>query len=237
MDKATAPLPTTLLAKRRTRRCQFYGFVGGRDALDKSFTHLSADRGRRKSEAGRGMLQCSLGTQWQLALHLFTQMKIWKLEPNVITCNAVISCCEKGLQWTAALIMLDTMTSPDVVTYTAAMSCFEKSQQWSTALDLFQHVNLEAFNGSLLETAAGRRGLQRIRANVFTYNSVICACGKGSQWQLALHFFAQMDLVRLPPDSLQWQLALQIFDEMRSTQDLTVITYGAVLTACAAGSA
>lgn len=51
-------------------------------------------------------------------IHMFTLMMIilHKKKPHYVVVRM-------PRQWTAALIMLDTMTSPDVVTYTAAMSC------------------------------------------------------------------------------------------------------------------
>ena len=51
-------------------------------------------------------------------IHMFTLMLIMlhKKKPHYVIVRM-------PRQWTAALIMLDTMTSPDVVTYTAAMSC------------------------------------------------------------------------------------------------------------------
>ena len=53
-----------------------------------------------------------------------------RLEPEVITCSAVISACEKGEQWEKALALLREIPKkrldPEVTTYSAAISACEK---------------------------------------------------------------------------------------------------------------
>ena len=58
------------------------------------------------------------------------------LEPDVITCSAAISACEKAKQLRKALELLEEMRQkglePDVITYNAAISACEKNRrrQW-----------------------------------------------------------------------------------------------------------
>jgi len=61
-----------------------------------------------------------------------------ELFPDVITCNASISACEKRKQWQQALGLprsLDVFF-PNSVTYCAAISACEKGEQRQQALDL-----------------------------------------------------------------------------------------------------
>jgi pentatricopeptide repeat protein len=71
---------------------------------------------------------------WQLAVGLFMQMAVQQLVPDVISCNALISCCEKGLQWQKALHFFSSMSlqsvKPDVVSYNAVLSACQKRLQW-----------------------------------------------------------------------------------------------------------
>eukprot|EP00415_Alexandrium_ostenfeldii_P005144 UN5144 len=67
-----------------------------------------------------------------------------RVEPNVVTFSAVISACEKGGQWLAALTLLSSMIKlgivPNVVSCNAAVSTCEKSGQWLVALALLSSM-------------------------------------------------------------------------------------------------
>ena len=60
------------------------------------------------------------------------------LEPNVVSCGAAISACEKGLRWEWAPSLLQQMRCshlrPGVVSYSAAASASEKGQQCEFAM-------------------------------------------------------------------------------------------------------
>eukprot|EP00913_Durusdinium_trenchii_P017848 g16772.t1 len=46
---------------------------------------------------------CRTGEWWEHALQLFFDMEHWQIRPNLLTCSAALSACEKGVQWTCAL--------------------------------------------------------------------------------------------------------------------------------------
>ena len=62
------------------------------------------------------------------------------MSPNVISCNAAISACEKHSEWVKALELLSRMAKDKVetntITYNAAISACEKGGQLSKALEL-----------------------------------------------------------------------------------------------------
>ena len=52
------------------------------------------------------------------------------LQPDLFSCDAVISACEKGMQWETALGLLQEMPrrslQPEVISFDAAISVCEK---------------------------------------------------------------------------------------------------------------
>eukprot|EP00622_Pseudochattonella_farcimen_P001389 FR736071.1.p1 GENE.FR736071.1~~FR736071.1.p1 ORF type:complete len:180 (+),score=12.88 FR736071.1:2-541(+) len=54
------------------------------------------------------------------------------IEPNVITYNAAISACEKGVKWERALDLLDEMTrrgiAPNVISYSAVLEAMPPTE-------------------------------------------------------------------------------------------------------------
>ena len=60
--------------------------------------------------------------------------------PNVISCSAAVSACEKGQQWQQALgdlaVMQQAAVLPNVISYAAAISACVRGQQRQQASDL-----------------------------------------------------------------------------------------------------
>lgn len=55
------------------------------------------------------------------------------IEPNVISCNAAVSACEKANEATAALKLLANATQPDVISFSAALAA---QTRWPQGLGL-----------------------------------------------------------------------------------------------------
>lgn len=72
---------------------------------------------------------------------MLRKMKRRRIDPNLVTCSAAISACEKGGQWKKALDLFRDMWCRgivlNVITFIAAISACEKGDQWEKALDLF----------------------------------------------------------------------------------------------------
>ena len=83
--------------------------------------------------------------QWEPALRLFHAMLEDTVQPNVLSCSATISACEKAGRWQQALFLLfDAPTARievNVVSGNAAISACEKASQWQQALELFKWMS------------------------------------------------------------------------------------------------
>ena len=145
---------------------------------------------------------------WQLAIALLTQMLNARLQASSIIMGTVMSACQEANQWPSVLHLLGQMPSfqlqPDLICYNIAISC-ESPGAWRISLRCLDEIlsrSLEATN--------------------ITFNSLITACGKATQWQAALELLGQMgsltDVISynaaVAACAQQWQMALQIFAEM-----------------------
>lgn len=67
-------------------------------------------------------------------------MRGGQLSCDVISLNAAISSCEKGLRWEVAISLFWMIhivrVLPDVVSYNAVISSVEKGRQWQLSLTL-----------------------------------------------------------------------------------------------------
>ncbi|CAE8628679.1 unnamed protein product, partial [Polarella glacialis] len=78
--------------------------------------------------------------QWQMAVALLARMPKVGLNPNVISYNAAICACERGLQWESVLDLTRQMSAARVAmntaTHTAALMTFSSAGRWQEALSL-----------------------------------------------------------------------------------------------------
>ena len=85
------------------------------------------------------MLSFSAATSisWEIPLRILQKMYRCVVQPDVISCSAVISACEKGIKLDAAVGLLQEMLGrllrPDVISCNASISACEKSIQWQIA--------------------------------------------------------------------------------------------------------
>eukprot|EP00929_Paragymnodinium_shiwhaense_P089384 TRINITY_DN49538_c0_g1_i1.p1 TRINITY_DN49538_c0_g1~~TRINITY_DN49538_c0_g1_i1.p1 ORF type:complete len:539 (-),score=120.02 TRINITY_DN49538_c0_g1_i1:103-1509(-) len=103
-----------------------------------------------------------------------------KLEPNVITYNAVMSSCEKLGLWSQGLNLLDAFArsslTADCVTFTSAINACQKIGLWDTATLLLSQAQRSLL---VLDSAV--------------YAAVLRSCERGGQWDVAL---ALLDVLR-----------------------------------------
>ena len=169
--------------------------VGETDVLS---TILQTFKREKLSEfSGRDLNQavsaCAKASCWQEACLFLASVP--RGVADVISFNATIRACEKGMQWQIGLHFLKEMTrrkgkmTPDTITYNTIIHSCEKSGEWQLALHLFEEM--------LLFT-------RRPSPDVITFTTLISGCDTLGQWQATLQLFSQMleqyeDLV--PPNS------------------------------------
>eukprot|EP00435_Cladocopium_sp_Y103_P073951 s22_g46.t1 len=167
--------------------------------------------------------------QWRTAWHLLAQMER-QVQGNEVVYSALLSCCEQGEDWRAALAVLALMQDANglekslanVIAINAAISACEKCKRWREALSLL--VALQA---------------QR-QDDVVSHSAAIGAC---QLWPMALWLFATMAqapdvqccnaVVGALTGATQWAKALETLSAMGSYQLRgNAITLNACIDAC-----
>merc|ERR1711933_337092 len=73
-----------------------------------------------------------------MGLLILDEMVRMKIEPNTVSCNSVISACEKGAQWQHALWIFGEMVrmeiAPDVASCNAVIIACDNCAEWQHAL-------------------------------------------------------------------------------------------------------
>eukprot|EP00434_Breviolum_minutum_P045085 symbB.v1.2.040348.t1/scaffold7162.1/size12977/1 len=157
-------------------------------------------------------------------------------------CNAAVSSCEEGAQWSKALLLLEDLSndrrmgmSCDIITFNSAISACEKSSQWRWALEVLMqadetlHLDVISFSASI--SACEKAGkwqhalnlyseflLRALQMDLIIYNAMISACEKGGQWQAALHFMGHLVSNGLKPDQTSHNALLSAFQKGQQWQ-------------------
>lgn len=178
------------------------------------------------------------GNLWDVSLHLFANFH----QPNQIMCNAAVSSCEEGAQWSKALLLLEDLSndrrmgmSCDIITFNSAISACEKSSHWRWALEVLMqadetlHLDVISFSASI--SACEKAGkwqhalnlyseflLRALQMDLIIYNAMISACEKGGQWQAALHFMGHLVSNGLKPDQISHNALLSAFQKGQQWQ-------------------
>ena len=153
--------------------------------------------------------------QWQLAVHILTQLEPLQIWPNEITFGACMGACSRAAQWQSCLQLLEDLIGkgiqPNMIIQNTALAACEKGSQWTVALQLFS-------------------GLPRATADLVTYNSLITAMGRAIRWSCALRLQQTLREALLEPDRItfnaamtacsragRWESALNLLAEMLRT--------------------
>jgi len=148
--------------------------------------------------------------------------------------NALISACDKAMQWERALQAFDEMQlsgiKPGTFTYNSLISACAKGRQWEQALRLFDQMQ-----------DAG------VTRDTITYNSLIAACGKAGQLDHACYVFESMISARVVRTAVTYrsllsacgqvgdvQRGLKVLQEMDHNSGLQhdSMSYNALISAC-----
>ena len=84
---------------------------------------------------------CEKGAQWERAVEVFEEMKVARVQPDVMLYSALMSACEKGAQWERAMAVFEEMKAarvqPTVQTYNPVINVLWRGGQRRTAVDLY----------------------------------------------------------------------------------------------------
>eukprot|EP00913_Durusdinium_trenchii_P029049 g27237.t1 len=203
---------------------------------------------------------------WQQVLLLLSDSRM--VEPDLRAWNASMSCCTRAEAWPHALQLFHKWRerlTPNEISYNTALNAWERGSHWAPVLKLFQEMlhrevppDVVTFNTTIaaLQWERWELGLQhfdllrhrKLRPNVVTLGTIIGACGRGLQWQRALHFFWQGDrygdwapnevavvsAMTACKQSGRWLEALQLFQDLgRRSLQQNVVSHSAAIAACA----
>lgn len=171
---------------------------------------------------------CARGERWVEALQLFRGT--WcKHRRDAISYNSTANACVKGEQWQLALLLFGELPESErtVISYNIAMKAFEKASAWLQSLDLLHQMRLHD-----------------IKTDIISCNTAVSACGKNSQWQLAVAMALwNPDLVGINAaidacsSASEWEHSLCLlscFPACRLQRD--VISFTSALSACEKGT-
>lgn len=126
---------------------------------------------------------------WEMALGLFSQLRVINLDPVEMSYNTAISALEYRQHWERGMEFLEELTAwrpqqricANIVSFNAALSCFRKVSQWQKAVHLLKGIPRRRI------TSAG----PEVRADDVTYGTAVSACDHGWQWRWALRLLLE----------------------------------------------
>eukprot|EP00929_Paragymnodinium_shiwhaense_P042705 TRINITY_DN22057_c0_g1_i1.p1 TRINITY_DN22057_c0_g1~~TRINITY_DN22057_c0_g1_i1.p1 ORF type:complete len:436 (-),score=102.71 TRINITY_DN22057_c0_g1_i1:622-1929(-) len=160
------------------------------------------------------------------SMQLLRKLRKDQHAPNVVTYNVLINASARSMYWESALSLLSTMArtevEADLVSFNSAISASEKAWQWPHAVWLFSDYTNRYERQELSSEARA--------PDVKFLGSVVSACGKGQQWEMALQYQGSAASMRLVPsvivysaslaacsESSRWQQVVMLLAEMRKT--------------------
>eukprot|EP00434_Breviolum_minutum_P001247 symbB.v1.2.001093.t1/scaffold33.1/size517934/45 len=173
----------------------------------------------------------ALGTPWQQAALVLHNMRFEANRPDIVTFNSTMPSMADECRWMEAIALLQDVKMKQIrqttITFNTTVNTGERAGHWQEVLLLFQSavakaLQSDAFSASSLlnaytKTVQWQEALQVSQEfhdkspDLVIFNGLISACGKSSQWQLALELLFEVLLMSFQPD---------------------IITYGAAISAC-----
>lgn len=164
-----------------------------------------------------GITACAKAEKWCHAISLMNDMHSGRIDADRVAFNALITSLRS--EWPLALHFLRNMSSehmdPDVISYSASLSSLEEGSAWEQSLALFREM--ERHGDDFFDD--------------FSYNAVIGAFSRASEWTHALHVLSKKER-RFPVDihacsaavsacerAGQWQHVLNLWPRLQLVQE------------------
>ena len=128
---------------------------------------------------------------------LLQEMALQTVTPDVVSYTAAASACELHARWEEAIRLLAECRKPNVFLCSAVISACDKGKQWQCALNIFsnmEHPKQIAEHQSSNEDSPHFESLKyrRLHPNVVTFNAIISACSRASQWERAIALLQEL---------------------------------------------
>ena len=134
-----------------------------------------------------------------MANTVFGEMGAAGIEPDVISCNAVITASGRAADWEKALLVLQLMPNqgvePNVISYNAAMSACEKAGRWEEAVGLLREMEESV-----------------VEPDVYSYSAGMSACEKAGRCEEAVTLFDEMVERNIEPSVVSYNAVIEAVD-------------------------
>ncbi|CAK9089506.1 Pentatricopeptide repeat-containing protein At2g31400 [Durusdinium trenchii] len=137
-----------------------------------------------------------MGAHWERAIDLLWQMRSLGVQPDIVSCNAVITACDRAGVWQAALSAAHGYAMSNVTCNALLSSC---AVDWLRGLSLLEEMHgrsLRMDSASLclmgsLPWAGAHSALQtmsqwQVPPDAAAWGAVASRCSETMQWQMAL---------------------------------------------------
>ncbi|CAE8604446.1 unnamed protein product, partial [Polarella glacialis] len=186
---------------------------------------------------------CGGAGEWERALDIFGW---WNLQPNTISCNALLGAFEQSGCWEKALSLLAFMDAgrgqgrgSDSVSYSLTIGACGRGGRWDLSLWLLSELRCK----TLMQTSEPTASPDPRRRWAVAYCSAVRACGASGQWEQALQVLREMRWEGMGQDrptfnaaanvlraNGRWMLALGLLEEMQASRvSLDVEAYNEVM--------
>ncbi|CAK9091985.1 unnamed protein product [Durusdinium trenchii] len=152
--------------------------------------------GMRPSVMTYNTLISAMGAHWERAIDLLWQMRSLGVQPDIVSCNAVITACDRAGVWQAALSAAHGYAMSNVTCNALLSSC---AVDWLRGLSLLEEMHgrsLRMDSASLclmgsLPWAGAHSALQtmsqwQVPPDAAAWGAVASRCSETMQWQMAL---------------------------------------------------
>lgn len=198
--------------------------------------------------------------RWREALDILRKMRVAGFNPNTAVYNAAIHACGVGGRWEVTLRLLGEMRGcADLLPVSALKSGQEqegRDEYCGAAGNIFDNfdVSSKAVKKQQEKAAAavggsGGNGVEENRAepDIQTFNTVMSACGRAGEWQLALDVMQAIREWGLLPNRVTYNTAISacgkggqpdaalgLLEDMRQTESgPDAFSYNSAISACA----
>ncbi|CAL1142274.1 unnamed protein product [Cladocopium goreaui] len=182
---------------------------------------------------------CAKALQWSAALAMLQSLGTdglgGALQPDVISFNSAMRACACDGAWPRSLTLLEELEKQklqaDVVSYSSVMAALP-GEAWYLALALLQRMlrrrveaDLVCFNAAIgacaiawlqaiavLEDLQGHLGVQG--ADTISYNAVLHALGKGTQWQQAFQLLQLLQLQQVEANLVTFNASISCLERV-----------------------